>query len=336
MKGRLCYRRDGLSVFIQEPDPSLMYESMMVYEEAYDQAYYKGLYLKDEIPELLFDLDLYSPFDDQDITKIKREIEDLKVQAFENYNKFRELKTIKFSIRQKEDILNRIYKKRYQFDHLTCEGYATFSQWNWIIENSTYFETGEPYDWSSLTISQVLSYYESSSITSEEYRIIARSDLWRPIWVLGKKTGNLFDRSSSMLSKDQITLCSFSMMYDNVYESPESPHDNVIEDDDCLDGWFIHQKRKHKKAKKENEVNKLLSSNSKIANAKEVFIVANNREEAEEIESLNSSQSKATKKQRFDMLKQKGEIKTDLEFTDVKRDVAMQQNRDMVSKLTGD
>ena len=335
MKGRLCYRRDGLSIFIEEPNPNLMYESMMVYEEAYEQAYYQGLYLKDEIPELLFDLELYSPFDDQDIKKLKREIEDLKVQAFENYNKPRELRSVKFSLRQSENRLNNIYRKKYQFDHLTCEGYATFCQWNWIIEKSTYYENGNPYDWSDLTISQVLSHYESSSISSEEYRMVARSDLWRPIWILGKKTGNLFDRSSSMLTKDQITLCSFSMMYDNVYESPESPHDNVIEDDDCLDGWFIHQKRKHKKAKKESEVNQLLSSNSKIANAGEVFIVANSKEEAEEIESLNSMQSKVAKRQRFDLLRQKGEIKTDLEFLDIQRDISMQQSRDMVNKITG-
>jgi len=335
MKGRLSYRGDGLSIYIQEPDPNLMYESSEVYQEAYEHGYYKGLYLKDELPEVLFDLDLYSPFDDQDVVKLKKDIEDLKVSAFENFKKERELRGIKFLLRQTENKLSSIYRRKYQFDHLSCEGYATYCQWNWIIENSTYFMNGDKYDWVKYTISDVLSHYEQNSITSEEYRMVARSDQWRPIWSLGKKTGNLFDRPSSMLTKDQVTLCSFSMMYDNVYESPESPHDKVIEDDDCLDGWFIVQKRKHKKAKKESEVNQLLSTNSKIANAGEVFIVANSHEEVEEIEGLNSLQSRMAKQQRFDLLKQKGEIKSDTEFIDIQRELMMQQNREMISKMTG-
>ena len=40
-------------------------------------------------------------------------------------------------------------------------------------------------------------------------------------------------------------------MYDNVYESHERPNDKIIEDDDCLDGWFIVQRRKHEKDKNE-------------------------------------------------------------------------------------
>jgi hypothetical protein len=39
--------------------------------------------------------------------------------------------------------------------------------------------------------------------------------------LLGKKTGNLFNKPSSMLTRDQIVLCSYSNMYDSVYENPE-------------------------------------------------------------------------------------------------------------------
>jgi hypothetical protein len=336
MKGHLSFRRGGLSLYIKEPDPDMMYRSMEIYEEAYDKAYGEGLYLKDELPELLYNKDLYSPFDDQRADKIKKEIEDLKVQAFKSIYKPKELNNTKYMIKKKEDDLSKIYKRKHQFDHVTCEGVAIFAQWNWIIEKSTYNTTNDaPYDWSDISVSDLMSYYESSSISSVDFRHIARYEMWRPIWALGKKTGNLFGCASSSLTRDQITLCSFSMMYDGVYESPESPSEKVIEDDDCLDGWFIEQRKKQDRMKKQQQAESLMSSNSKIANSGEVFIIADSAEEIEFIDSLNDGQSAMIKNQRMAQLKQKGEINSDLEFKDVALDMQMQQNQSMMNKASG-
>ena len=230
----------------------------------------------------------------------------------------------------------KISRKKHQYDHITCEGYATFAQWNWIIENSTFFSnTNEKFDWSKISVTDLMSYYESNAVSSADFRKIARSDQWRPIWLLGKKAGNLFDRPAALLTRDQVTLCSFSMMYDSVYESPESPPEKVIEDDDCLDGWFIEQRKKQERAKKQQEADSIVSSNPKIANASEIFLVAGSKEEIEHIESLNSFQSRMIKNSRMEQLKAKGEIKSDLEFADVKRENQMEQNRTIISKMQG-
>ena len=43
-------------------------------------------------------------------------------------------------------------------------------------------------------------------------------------------------------------------MYDNIQESMDCPTEDVINDDDMLDGWFIVQNRKREKDKKEKDV----------------------------------------------------------------------------------
>lgn len=334
MKGHLSYRRDGLSLYILEPDQDMMYRSCEVYQEIYDTAYTKGVMIKEEAHELLMEREYYSPFDDRDIEKLKKDIEDLKIECFKSFVNTKKLMGLKYLIRESEKMLNKIYKKKNQFDHLTCEGVATLAQWNWVIENSTYYkDTNKLYDWSKFSVNTLMNYYEGSVINSEDFRKVARSDNWRPMWNLGKKTGNLFSRPVSMMTRDQIALCSFSTMYDNVYESQESPPEKVIEDDDCLDGWFIEQKKKYERMKKDQEANSF-TSNSKIANANEVFIMANSDEEAEYIEDFNSMQAKNVKNERMNVIKGNSNVQ-DIHFPDVAMDIGIQQNNMFSNRVRG-
>jgi len=334
LKGRLSYRRDDLSLYIVEPNQDLMYESIEIYEDAYDKAYGSGVYLKQEIEEYMAINDMWSPFDQMDIEKIKKENEELKLQAYKNFYKKRELTGIKYLLKQNDTKMLKILSKKNQFDHLTCEGVASYSRWNWIIEHSTFYKDGTRYDWQDFGVSTMMTYYENSSISSSDFRSVARSENWRPVWGLGKKTGDLFGVPTNMLTKDQIFLCSYSSMYDNVYENSEAPDDAVIEDDDCLDGWFIDQRRKNDKLKKEQRVNSMLT-NSKIANAGEVFLVASSPEDVDAIHSMNTYQSDMIRKSRLEEINQKGIIKNDTEFSDVRRDLQMQQNQALANHLKG-
>jgi hypothetical protein len=40
MKGHLSYSGDGLSIYIKEPNPDLMFRSIIVYEEYYNKVIY--------------------------------------------------------------------------------------------------------------------------------------------------------------------------------------------------------------------------------------------------------------------------------------------------------
>lgn len=333
MKGQLSYRGNGLSLYIEEPTRDIMYHSVEKYEEAYQAAYFKGAMIKEELDAFLFEKDIYTPFDDARLEQLKKDHEELKLQAYQNVLNKRALNGTKMALRTNEKEQSKINFKKSRFHHLTCEGIADLARWGWIIENSTFFSDGTPYDWNLLSVATIFSHYENSSISSSDFRAIARSDFWRPIWNLGKKVGDLFDRPSSQLTRDQLMLCSFSTMYDNVYESPESPGEKTIEDDDCLDGWFIDQKRKYEKQNKERQVDDLLK-NSKAKNAGEIFLVANSPEEAKEIHALNSPLSENARRDRIATIQEKGSA-GDLDFNDVKTELSIRKNQEGMNMIRG-
>ena len=122
-------------------------------------------------------------------------------------------------------------------------------------------------------------------------------------------------------------------MYDSVHESPESPHEKIIEDDDCLDGWFIVQRREHEKNKKQREVDDLIT-NPKIANSQEIFVVTPDQESANQLYELNDPVSRGVVKSRQQHIQEAGEVKF-TDFADVKQDIAMQQRQSYIQKVKG-
>ena len=185
---------------------------------------------------------------------------------------------------------------------------------------------GELYNFENISLSSIMNRVIQESISSSVYRSIARSSSWRSIWNSSKKRDTAFGKPSCDLSSEQISLVSYSMMYDNVYESPDAPKEDLVEDDICLDGWFISQRRKHEKDKAQSQADALLS-NSKIANSDEIFLMAGDQREAGEIYDLNSAGSRQVVKQRQSQIEgqEKGE---NLHFRDL-HDV--QQTRRMNS-----
>jgi len=111
-------------------------------------------------------------------------------------------------------------------------------------------------------------------------------------------------------------------MYDNIYEHPECPDDLIIEDDDALDGWLIHQKNKNKQLKKQAALD---SSNPNLKKAQEVFMMANDMNEAEDILSLNSGESLFRMQEKFEHINRANQAEIeDMELPDVKREVRNQ------------
>lgn len=333
LKGRLTFRRGDLFLYIDEPSQDLMFDSIDIYNSYYESAYNSGAYLKSELEELLIEWGFWNPLDDREIENIKKIIDGLKVDAFKSYYKAKELNAIKAVIKNRESDIGKLITKKTKWEHLTCEGIASYARWSWIIENSVYYSSGEKYDWKEVDVNHLMQYYDKNTISAEEFRCLARTDPWRSMWTIGKKQNNIFNKPSIYLTKDQSMLSSFSSMYDNVYEHPECPIDEIINDDVCLDGWFIDQKNKNETTKKQNSVNSTLS-NQKIANSKEIFVVANSPKDIEAINSMNTPTSRAVKRERERVISQNSGI-SDLQFADVKRDLQTQADAAMVSKARG-
>ena len=335
LQGRLRLTLGDLVLYVYEPTPELIEESFDIYDEAYKKAYFRGVYIKKELIEVLVNNDLWSPFDDREAEKIDDQIENLKVEAFQSFFNTKKLRGIKAHIRHMERGLYKYKSKKMALDHTSCEGVASFSKAVWLISKSTKFTDGSHYDWKDYPISIIMDHYSSNQISVEAFRAIARKDPWRSMWANGKKHSNLLGKPTYQFTKDQLSLCSYSSMYDNVHESSESPHEKVIEDDDCLDGWFIAQRKKYEKDKKQREIDDMIS-NPKIANSQEVFVMAGDEKEAEDIYGLNNVVAQATIKNRQSVINEaEGEQISFTKFHDVRQDIAMESHQAAIRHAKG-
>jgi hypothetical protein len=333
LKDRLWVSVDGLSFFIKEPTLDLLEESYHVYQKSYQNAYADNCLTDHELVNFLVEQDIWNPLDDRKIDELKKELEEAKISAYENFFKAKELRNFKFKIKRLSKELSNLLGKKHSMDHLSCSGVAEQSRFNWIISRSCFHSDNRPVNWSDFSLSTFINYYRENIIDHSDIRTIARNDPWKTMWGVFKKGGDLFGEPTINLSQNRQNLCSYSVMYDSVYENPESPNEKIIEDDDCLDGWFISQRRKHEKSKKEKESEDFIR-NPKIKNSKEVFLMAGSNQEAQEIYGLNSGLSRSILQQRQQTIQEKGKV-SDLDFTDVQTDLQMQQNQAFISKMRG-
>ena len=127
-----------------------------------------------------------------------------------------------------------------------------------------------------------------------------------------------------------MSLIGWSKLYDSVNEAHESPRNEVIKDDDALDGWLAKQRKEREKQQGQQNLGEKHSS------ADEVFVMARSKEEIEEISSLNDPHSKGVKRERMARLKNKADHSgRGLEyhkFTDRKQKAMIEANNAGMSK----
>ena len=336
IQGRLRIKLDDLVLFIEEPCNNVKEASFEIYDEAYQKAYFSGSYIEREVLEILVEYELWNPHIDKKIKELESRIEDLKVEAFKSFFQKSKLTGIKRSIRMSEYEIADLASKRTQLDHLTCKGVATLARNMWTLSQTTKDINGNLFDFDlhNVSVKHIMGIVSENEITASDMRYIARNFPWRQMWNSSRKRDSVFNKHSVDLDRHQLTLIGFSQMYDNVYENPEQPSEDIIQDDDCLDGWFISQRRKTEEDKKKQAIDQKLS-NSKIANSQEVMLMANNEAEANEIYSLNTAQARNVIKQRqHDIKNQKGSLSFK-EFQDVKQDRAMNATNQGIKTIRG-
>lgn len=326
LQGRLRIKRGDLVLYVYEPTQDLIEESFDIYEETRHKCWINGCYVDREIQEMLIDFDLWSPIDAKRLKELEDdELENAKVDAYKSFFDKQKLRSNKRKIRRIENEIYSLRGQKAQFDHLSCDGIAAFVRKSWLFERSTKLPDGSLYDFSEMSVSQVIDKYASAQITSGTLRHIARSDPWRSMWSVTRKRDNPFDVKGVNLNDLQLGLCSWTIMYENLYENPDHPKDEIIEDDDCLDGWFVLERRKREKEAKERQAEELLG-NEKIANSQEVFLMANNQQQAKDILDLNNSHGKnviANRNAQIEQAKQSNFSDSNLHFknlSDVSQD----------------
>lgn len=300
-----------------------------VFMDAFDQARSDEILTYDEMLQWMYDKELWTKEKDDKIEGCKKDIEKLKIEIFNARSKEKLRETIRLYIRAAEKALSKLQHEKDEFFSKTCEGVA-LQEKSMFLFGKCCFIGSEPIDIKDIDLTSLYYEYNSIQLSEKQIRELARNDPWRLCWYSKEHSPLFANEKNRTLSNDQKGMLVWSTMYDNIQESMDCPTEEVINDDDMLDGWFIIQRKKQKSEKAKSEL-EAKTSNSKIANADEIMIITDSAKEAENIHSMNSFSNEIIRQQRLNTVKKLGQA-TDLDFEDRKLEIQSEHNRALKDK----
>lgn len=320
--GKLYFFYKNEKYELRSPTIDIRHEAQLLYYNTINEEKYNDWLREDNLEKILITLGLWTMDTTTILKSLHKKNDDLKVSLFNQRALKDKTKENRKNLNNCNDQINSILRKKHEMFSHTLEGYASSIKNEYIVCNTLYkndkkvFNTDLYNDQNSYTLfNTIISEINNYMIDTATFKALARSNIWRTYWNCNKQ--NIFANSVSDWTFDQRTLVSISRMYDNVYEHPDCPEDDVINDDDMLDGWMINEKRKIEGKKKQQKMDNL---NPKLQKAGEVFLMANTKEEQEEIMALNSDESRNRLKQRAAYLNQNNTA-TDFQLPDVQMDL---------------
>lgn len=298
---------------------SIQYNSQEIFIKSVKEAKNLGLVSDDDLTEICLEKGFIEEKDVIFLGFAQKEVENFQRELYLNRKKVenvRKIKKLLFLNRQRHvDILNKINR----YNSFTVEGYANYSKIDYILRNTTINKfTNKKCSFKKNNIQKLINFYTENIILPSTIRYLARTQPWTNMWAAFKVNGVVFPQGSQMTLQQQLMLM-WSRMYDSIQESVEPPEMDVIEDDDMLDGWLSIQHDQNT-SKKDEKIS------SKVSQAQEQYIIANNIDEAREIEKRNSPEMLKVKKQREMCIKDRGEV-IECELPDVKRKLMIERNR---------
>ncbi len=323
--------------------PSLDQKALsdMVYSDSLNQSKFDELITRSQAVKYLQSKNIWTPDHEKKYESYVKYIEDLKVELYQALYNNKQQKSLRRKIKTIEKNVEKSLVKKYILDHMTLENYAEVTRDEFLIAICISDLNGNPvytydnyFDSDNYIVQRFLTVIARNFVTAAEYREITRSEPFRSLWTIGKE--NVFNTPACSLSLDQKNLILYSRMYDSVYESTDRPTDEVIEDDDMLDGWLILNRRKSERDRKQKEVDELMDKKgvSQQGGGGELFVMANSREEAKKIQELNDLNTKMKLKTRDKALEMHGKLE-EKDLPDVKLDLRQQAMRQMADKNKG-
>ena len=294
VSGVFIVNYEGKNYFINPPSTLDKYIAEITYQENLEKCISQKILLYDEFVDMLIIEGLWSKLEEEQLEALPKLLEEAKIQLYQAYANFK----------RRDHIRKRLSKLKKEEDGLTnkknilriqsAEGTAESFKNKYIICCNIQDENGNK-RWSSEDyykqdenlINAITREYMINQLTESEIREISRTEPWRGFWNTGKSEGGVFGKCSSLLTREQRGLISWSRIYDSIHESPDAPTDAVIEDDDMLDGWLISQSRERDKEKASKGIEK-----TGHEGADEVYMFADTSQDASRIYAMNDAGSR--------------------------------------------
>lgn len=319
LSGKFLVKMRDDVLIINQPDATVRYLADFFADEVYEDAFKEGVYVHEELEHIIIQNGWWTQDKEDELTQIPKDLEQMKVDYFNNFIRDDTKSLIKKGIRKKESRFEELTQEKYQFFNYTCESLRSQAYTTEVLKRCTFYENGDRISLDNISIHALYQKYNAAQLSDDDIREISKSPQWRMIWNAAKDGHQLFPLPACDLTASQKTLISWTRMYDSIYESMETPAEAVIEDDIAIDGWFIVQRRQREDDRKENEKNKLPET-------EEVFVMVNSQKEADHVYNMNTEQGKRLHNTKLREAKEKGSM-NESEFSQTKQQNQMAANR---------
>lgn len=311
--GLTMLKFNGDTYYLRGPTAEERYKASIVYQEACQECADEVL-SNEDIMEVLLKYEMWSEDNQKVLEQLEKDIDELKIGIFQKRFRKAELNLGRKALDAARKEYERLSLAKHQLDCHSASGLAAITKIKYIVgcclldknKNQVWNSDSFLRDRNNL-IEEIVNVANRDKITDYQIRELSRTEPWRTMWSCRDSEKSLFGSNVSELTDEQKRLIVWSKIHDSIYESEDCPEDFVFDDDDMMDGWMILQKRKQDKLKKERKNTSMMETdNEKIASAGERFILVGSREEAQEVEELNSPEVAMMKKARENLLMKKG------------------------------
>jgi hypothetical protein len=308
------------------PSMDIKYKSEILFDKIIeDNKFDKRLLTGQEIEVYLKVNDIWKSEDQKLLEQNKKTLDDTKINLYLNYNNETNQKTLKKQIQNISKSINQLLINKNSMNYLGIHDHAISIKNEYIIMNTIYddddklvFNTPEKDSHEHQKLQCFIREIVDKSLDINILRQLVKSEIWRSYvscFNLQKETYELND--------DYRYLVGLHKMYENVRQHPECPSEEILDDDDALDGWFLYQNRKAEKEKKKNAILGKVRGN--IKDAGEVFLVTDDLKETKDIYELNDPTNRRNIKEMVSLAKQKEDLNVNWnELSFVQRDLRQQ------------
>jgi len=317
LSGTLIFREEDRILELISPSLDVKLLSDVVYEEHYQDNIYDFI-LKEDVRPLLLKAELIGHFYDKDLERIIKKIEKIKIQLFLNYWDRTKTKRNRAALKHAKKSQIDLMTKGMSFDHLTLEHFCNMEAVKYQISRTLRdHETKQPVltpDSNKIDYEKYLHIINQHTLELNTIRKVARSEYWKGYFLSNEH--NVFGKNVGDLNPEQLSLLTTTRMYTRIAEHTDAPNETILNDDDALDGWVLHQTEKALEEKKKGD-----KKDSKIGNAQEVFYMAENQEQREDILALNTQASEQIQKNRMNQVMNTTEAIDSADFQDVRQEL---------------
>jgi hypothetical protein len=310
-----CRTSDGL-FHIKDPTPVEKYIAEDIFNDSYHEAVLDGALDEDGLETLLEDKGIWTPVQQGIFDKLVKDTEELKLSLYNGWLNSNHRVAIKEALKKTKNQLFALNDRKHSHDYISAMGVATLHKMRFLTAMSIHSAddrklfTAASYgqDGTLLRILETITdAINKNRLTEEDFRELARTDPWRTIWFTRRATGDIvFSCSSTELSDDQRTLAYWSQVYENINENPKAPPEDLIADNDALDGWFISQHRLRKKMTDKELIEGSIKS-EKIKSSSEIFVVTN-KDDAHRVYDINEADGRARQRALFKKIEREGAV----------------------------